>query len=235
MRNRIKKPSTPEILEDKKDQLVALTMPVSPASDRYRMLFAKVDRLCRPEEKKIIALTSSIKGEGKTTTASNLSVVCARDFGKRCLVIDGDFKNPALAKRFGVTDNPGLSEVISEKCRLGNAIQRGPVENLTILPMGNRSLIENNVWTSDKMKEILKELRGWFDYIWVDAPPILPIFDMSLISDRVDGVLIVIRSGEVPEELLTQAMKSLGSTKVIGSILNGADLTWPSQYYQYGY
>ena len=234
MKDRGKKRSMPNP-QPERENLVSLTLPISPACDRYRMLFAKVDRLCRPEEKKVIALTSSVKGEGKTTTAANIGIVCARDFGKRCLVIDGDFKNPALAKRFGVPEEPGLSDVIAEKCRLGNAIQRGPVENLTILPMGNRSLRESNVWTSEKMKDVLKEVRGWFDYVWVDAPPILPIFDMSLISDSVDGVLIVIRSGHVPEELLTQAMKSLGSSKVIGSVLNGAELTWPSQYYQYGY
>lgn len=219
----------------KKESLAALNHPISVVSDRYRMLFAKVDQICRTQDKKLIALTSAIKGEGKTTTAANLAVVCARDFGKRCLVMDGDFRNPTLAKRFGMTEEPGLSDVIADKCRLGSAIRKGPIQNLTILTMGQRPEIENNVWTSEKMKSVMKEVRGWFDYIWVDAPPILPLFDMSLISESVDGILIVVRAGEIPEQVLTQAIKSLGTSKVIGSVLNRAKMPWPSRYYEYGY
>lgn len=183
----------------------------------------------------MIALTSSVKGEGKTTTTANLAIVAARDFGKRCLIIDGDFKNPTLAKKFEMPDESGLIDVIEGKVQLGNALKRGPVENLAILPMGRRSGKENNIWTTDEIKHILTEVRAWFDYIWIDAPPILPLFDMSFISDSVDGTLIVVRAGEVPEQVLAQAIKSLGSSKIIGSVLNRAKMDWPSRYYEYGY
>ena len=225
----------PDFQEGKREGLVTLTRRASLASDRYRMLFAKVDQLCRMPEKKMIALTSSVKGEGKTTTSSNLAVVCARDFGKRCLIVDGDFKNPTLAKQFELGDEPGLIDVIEGKVQLGSAFRKGPVENLAILPMGRRSGKENNIWTTEEIKHVLTEVRAWFDYIWIDAPPILPLFDMSLISDSVDGILVVVRAGEVPEQVLTQAMKSLGSSKIIGSVLNRAKMEWPAQYYGYGY
>lgn len=224
-----------DVEQGDRDNLVALNHPISVVSDRYRMLFAKVDQICRAPGKKVIALTSAIKGEGKTTTAANLAIVCARDFGKRCLVMDGDFRNPTLAKRFGMTEELGLSEVVADKCRLGGVIRKGPIPNLTILTMGQRSPLEKNIWTSEKMANVMQEVRGWFDYIWVDAPPILPLFDMSLISESVDGILVVVRAGEVPEQVLTQAVKSLGTSKVIGSILNGAKMDWPSRYYGYGY
>lgn len=225
----------PDFQEKQPEGLVSLTRKASLASDRYRMLFAKVDQLCRTPEKKMIALTSSVKGEGKTTTAANLSVICGRDFGKRCLIIDGDFRNPTLAKKFDMVDELGLIDVIEGKVQLGNALKRGPVENLAILPMGRRSGKENNIWTTEEIKHILTEVRAWFDYIWIDAPPILPLFDMSLISDSVDGILIVVRAGEVPEQVLAQAIKSLGSSKIIGSVLNRAKMDWPSRYYEYGY
>lgn len=225
----------PDFQEGKGEELVTLTRRASLASDRYRMLFAKVDQLCRTPEKKLIALTSSIKGEGKTTTTANLAVVAARDFGKRCLVIDGDFKNPTLAKKFAMPDESGLIDVIEGKVQLGNALKRGPVENLAILPMGHRSGKENNIWTTEEIKHVLTEVRAWFDYVWIDAPPILPLFDMSFISDSVDGTLIVVRAGEVPEQVLAQAIKSLGSSKIIGSVLNRAKMDWPSRYYEYGY
>lgn len=223
--------------------LITLNEPISVVSDRYRMLFAKTDSLCRKQEKKVIAFTSAIKGEGKTTTTANMAVVGARDFGKRCLLIDGDYRNPALAKRFGIPAGPGLVNVILEGARLGDTIRRGPVTNLAILPMGRsegsrleaEGKKEGNIWTSERIKEVLKEVRGWFDYVFLDAPPILPLCDMNLISESVDGVVIVIRAEAIPEQLLLQAMKSLDATKIIGTVLNRAEITWPSRYYQYGY
>lgn len=216
--------------------MVVLTDPDSLAANRYQMLFAKVDTLCRKQEKKIIAVTSSIKGEGKTTTTANLAVIAARDFGKRCLVIDGDFRNPSLGKLFkAAADAPGLTDVISKNCRLGAAIKQGPAENLALLTTGQLAKKESNVWTSEEVRAVLSEVRKWFDYIFIDAPPILPLYDASVLSESVDGILIVVRAGDTPEALVSQALKSLGSNKVIGTILNRAKVPWPSRYYEYGY
>ncbi|MDC4226020.1 MAG: hypothetical protein MPW15_17655 [Candidatus Manganitrophus sp.] len=124
VRKQMAKRVIPDFQEGKGEELVTLTRRASLASDRYRMLFAKVDQLCRTPEKKLIALTSSIKGEGKTTTTANLAVVAARDFGKRCLVIDGDFKNPTLAKKFAMPDESGLIDVIEGKVQLGNGAEK---------------------------------------------------------------------------------------------------------------
>ncbi|MBI3805573.1 MAG: CpsD/CapB family tyrosine-protein kinase [Nitrospirae bacterium] len=224
----------PEFEEEGREELVTLARQISLSSDRYRMLFARIDQLCRTPEKKMIALTSSVKGEGKTTTSANLAVVCARDFGRRCLIVDGDFKNPSVARAFGIAQEPGLIDVIEGKLQLGSALRKGPIENLAILPMGRRGK-ESNIWTTEEIKHVLTEVRAWFDYVWIDAPPILPLFDMSLISEAVDGIVLVVRAGEVPEQVLAQAVKSLGSAKLIGSVLNRAKMEWPSRYYEYGY
>jgi capsular exopolysaccharide synthesis family protein len=231
---------------DSEDRLIALDEPISVVSDRYRMLFAKTDSLCRKQDKKVVAFTSAIKGEGKTTTTANMAVVGARDFGKRCLLIDGDFRNPTLAKRFGITDGLGLANVVLDGSRLGDLIRRGPVSNLAILPMGRPQASpsgaeekkedkEVNIWASERIRGVLTEVRGWFDYVFVDAPPILPLCDMNLISESVDGIVVVVRSGTIPEQLLLQAVKSLDSSKIIGTVLNRAEVAWPSRYYQYGY
>lgn len=206
-------------------------------SDHYRMLFSKVDTLCRKGKKKAIAMTSSIKGEGKTTTVANLAVAAARDFGKRSLLVDGDFNNPELSVQFGMTEGPGLIDVIGEQSRLGKTIRRSPIGNLAILPMGQCSDTKkgSNVWTSAGIKDVLREVRGWFDYIWIDAPPVLPLFDMNVISESVDGILLVVQAGETPTPLLSQAVKSLDSKKIIGSVLNRAKIPWPPKYYKYGY
>ncbi len=232
MKSLVRKSMTPPVETEEKagEVLVTLTEPMSVASDGYRTLFAKIDSLCRVDEKKVLAVTSAVKGEGKTTTTSNLAVVAARDFGKRCLIVDGDFSQPTLARRFGLREEAGLVDVIAKKCPLGSAMRRGPTENLTLFPMGHRPVKESNVWTSDGMKDVLREVQAWFDYVWIDAPPILPLFDMSVISNAVDGILIVARAGKTLDHLLSQAVKSIGASKIIGSVLNGAVGEWPFKY-----
>lgn len=215
--------------------LITLTQPASAATHGYRALFSKVDRHCRERSGKLITITSATKGEGKTTSIANLAVIAANDFDKRCLLIDGDFHNPSVGKYFNLAGNRGLLDIIKGKCHLGETIQGSPLPNLKILPMGGDTDIGANVWASHKIKEILEEARAWFDYIWIDAPPILPLFDMTVISDSVDRVLLVVQSEKIPSETLAQAIKSLGSKKLIGTILNRTKPSRQSKYYQYGY
>lgn len=230
--------------DDLNRDVVVLSDAAPFVTDRYRLLFAKIDLICRKDEKKVVAFTSAIKGEGKTTTTSNLAVVSARDFGKRVLVIDGDYKNPSLAKSFGVQDNIGLVNVVEKECSFSSAVIEGPVKNLSLLTMGRqsvqgRSQSELNgythIWTENGIISVLNEVRGLFDYVWVDAPPILPLFDMSMISEAVDGIVLVVKTGETPEAVLTQAVKTLGSKKVIGSVLNRAKTSWKYGYDRYRY
>jgi len=219
--------------------IIVLNEPAhSRITDRYRLLFAKLDLISQKEDKKIIAITSAVKGEGKTTTSSNMAVVSARDFGKRSLVIDGDFQNPSLGDCFGLHEKPGLLDVIDKECLLGDAIVEGPVPNLTILPMGGagkriEELGKNHIWTSDGIIPILKKIRPLYDYIWIDAPPILPLFDMSVISETVDGILLVVSSGETQKSTLKKAVKSLGPGKIIGSVLNRVKTSWGYGAYDY--
>ena len=206
-------------------------------TDRYRLLFAKLDIISQKEEKRIIAITSAVKGEGKTTTSSNLAVVAARDFGKRSLIIDGDFKNPSLGNQFGLQEKPGLINVIEKECLFDEAIVEGLVQNLTVLPMGKTGKRDdakrNHIWAADGIIPVLKRVRKLYDYIWVDAPPILPMFDMSVVSEAVDGILLVVRAGETQESVLTQAVKSMGSEKIIGSVLNRVKTSLGHGYYGY--
>ncbi len=216
--------------------ITTITRAVSLSSDQYRVLFAKIDLHCRTDGKKIIAITSTLKGEGKTTTATNLAVVCARDFGKRCLLIDGDVRRPSIAATFQIAEAPGLIDVVEKRCLLENAMKRGPVENLTILTIGGSGKQCGQIWTSDVIRDLLGEARGWFDYIFIDAPPILSHVDVNLITEFADGVLLVVRAGLAEEALLGQAVKSLGRSKIIGSVLNGEKIEWPIRsYHQYGY
>jgi len=238
-------------------ELISLTEPYSPMSEQYRLLFSKVDRICQADGKTVIAITSSIKGEGKTTTVSNLAVVAARDFKKRCLLIDADLKNPSIEKAFQIQKQLGLVDFMTKRCTLESALVPETIDNLTILPAGQVAEDETTP-TLDGLKEVISKVRGqyynilWeesqgdffqtakqdiglYDYVFIDTPPLVPVFDMNLISEVVDSILFVVRAGKAPQHIINKALRLLDNSKVIGSVFNGASIPWPTRSYKYGY
>jgi Mrp family chromosome partitioning ATPase len=241
-----------------KGKIVALSDPFSPMSEQYRLLFSKVDRICQASGKAVIALTSSVKGEGKTTTISNLAVVAARDFKKRCLLIDADFKNPSIGKAFQIQQELGLVDFMQNRCTLDSILWTSPIRDLTILPVGHVSSREEMVPKLEGLTEILSKVRGqyynvlWdesqgdflqmsrqdiatYDYVFIDTPPLGPVFDMNLISEVVDGIIFVVRAGEAPKRMITKAFNLLDKSKVIGTVLNCANMPWANKYGYYSY
>ncbi len=239
-------------------EIITITEPHSPMSEQYRLLFSKVDRICHAEGKVVVALTSSVKGEGKTTTISNLAVVAARDFKKRCLLIDADFKNPSVGKYFNLNEGLGLVDFMRKRCPLESILSRSVIQDLTVLPVGTVLDREEMVPRLDGLKDILSKVRGqyynvlWdeshedflqtarqdigmYDYVFIDTPPLVPVFDMNLISQVVDAIIFVVRAGEAPKHIITKALKLLDKSKVIGSVLNFAKVPFPARSYEYGY
>lgn len=218
-------------------ELIAIHSPQSIAVNHYKMLFSKVNRICRRTNKKVIAVTSSVKGEGKTTTVSNLAVVGAKIFGERTLLIDGDFNAPSLPMMFGLPKGHGLVDIVEGKCRIGEAIQKTSIENLAILHIGRIKPEgkDNNIWASKQIAQAIEEIRECFDYVWIDAPPILPLFDMNVISQLVDGMLMVVQAGKIPKAVISRSLKSIDSQKFIGSIFNRSKVSWPQKDYTHHY
>ena len=238
--------------------LIAFTEPHSVLTEQYRLLFMKLHHLAQQKKTKIISFTSSVKGEGKTTTISNLAIVAARDFGRKSLLIDADFKNPTVGQYFQVEQPFGVMDVIKKRCALEQALTPGPVDNLTLLPMGQSwRNYPGEILSIGDLDDVLAKVRGqynplvWdetggafpqmtaetepFDYIWIDVPPLIPVFDMTLISESIDGIVFVVRSGEAPKHIVHRAVKLLDGSKVIGSVLNGAKVPWMAKAYEYGY
>ncbi len=242
--------------EDKK--IITLSDPFSPMSEQYRLLFSKVDRICQASGKVVIALTSSVKGEGKTTTIANMAVVAARDFKKRCLLIDADFKNPSVGKAFQVQQEMGLVDFMQNRCTLDSILWASSIQNLTILPVGHTSSREEMIPKLEGLTEILSKVRGqyynvlWdesqgdflqmsrqeigtYDYVFIDTPPLGPVFDTNLISEVVDAIIFVVRAGEAPKHVVTKAFNLLDKSKVIGTVLNCANIPWANKYGYYSY
>ncbi len=240
------------------NKMMTMIDPFSPTSEQYRLLFSKVDRICQNSGKSVIAVTSSVKGEGKTTTISNLAVIAARDFKKQCLLIDADFKNPSIAKTFEIQQEMGLVDFMHNRCTLDSILWRSPIPSLSVLPVGKPKCKEELVPSIEGLKTILSKVQGqyynvlWdesqgdflqmsqqnigmYDYVFIDTPPLVPVFDMNLISEVVDAIIFIARAGEAPKRIITKALSQLDKSKVIGMVLNGAQNPWVNKYGYYAY
>lgn len=201
--------------------LVAKWRPYSLVAEQYRVAATKLVMSSSDLKSAVIVVTSAIKGEGKSSSVSNLGYVLAADLGKRTLLIDCDFKHPSLHLYCGLSSSPGLIEVLSGKCAVSEALQRVGDAGPWILPSGSRERAMVELAQIPKLKTVIAELRDRFDYILLDAPPILPLADMNLLSALADFVVFVVRVDVTQKSAVETAVKSLGSPERAGVIVTG--------------
>ncbi len=184
-------------------------------------------------DKKVIAFTSSMAGEGKTTTCLNSAIAFAQT-GSKTLVIDMDMRKPRIHRYFEIPSSPGLSD------RLGNFTKEIPItktqyENLDVLPVGTIPPSPPELLMSDTFGKVLNELKEKYDYIFLDTPPIHVVTDVAIVSDFLDGIIFVVREKAVPLEMVKQSLLNLErvGAKVLGFILNASE--GDSVFSQYKY
>jgi capsular exopolysaccharide synthesis family protein len=184
-----------------------------------------------------LLITSALPKEGKSFTASNLAQVIVRQHGRRALLLDADLRNPQLHNVLGAEPGPGLSEYLRSETDEFSIIQRGPMENLFLIPAGANSGNPAELLANGRLKFLLSRLEAMFDWIIVDSPPAVPVADAALLANFCDGVLLVVRSNSTPMDAARQAKKEFAERNVVGVVLNGIapDLSPYSQYYYAAY
>lgn len=209
----------------------------SPAAEQYKILREQLRRLRTEAGLRTLAVTSAVKRDGKTTVAVNLSVALALDSESKVLLIDGDLRAPSIHRYFSLSGASGLADYLGSTSSVG--IQHLVVDTflpgLRVLPAGKPSVSAPELLTKGRMQRAMDELRATFpDYqIIIDSPPVLPTPDPLVIARHVDGVLVVVRAGKTPRDYVAKSLQSLASSKVIGIVLNGAELGLASRYYYY--
>ncbi len=216
---------------DLDDRLVALTAPTSYAAAQYRSL-AYTLRADRPDVR-MIAVCSPALGDGKSTTAVNVGAAMARDGGARVLVVDSDLRRPTVAQLLGVSDRPGVSELLDDDDRsLDDHVISIPSFRLSVLPAGRRLDDPYRAFQSRRWEQLLDAMRGGFDRIVFDTPPLLPVPDGHVIAAGVDGVLLVVAAHHTRRTFVEEALSALDPAKVLGIVFNGDDES-PSRYGRY--
>jgi polysaccharide biosynthesis transport protein len=174
------------------------------------------------EGHKVIQVTSPNPSDGKSTVTANLAISIAQS-GKKILLIDADFRKPRQQKLFGVFAATGMASVIAGQTELKDAIHATEVPGLSLLPCGPRPDNPAELLTSPQFKELIERVRGDFDYVLIDTPPLLAVSDPSVVAPRVDGVILTIRvmkNARSGAERAKEILATLGA-RVLGVVVNG--------------
>ena len=187
---------------------------------------------------KRILVTSATSGEGKSTIVSNLALVLAQN-SSRVLIMEADLRRPNIAKWLSVAERPGLTEYLGGN--RSDIVKATEIENIYCVPAGGHHSNPAELLGSSAMDKYLTTLSENFDFILIDGPPVLGLADALVLSSRVDGVVMVVKSGDTEKDAVSESVKRLRAINapLVGSILNDVDLSQREyayyQNYYYGY
>ena len=184
---------------------------------------------------RLILVTSSISGEGKTTIAVSLAFSAATASKQRVLIIDCDLRAQSVSRQFNLLEKPGLTNCLTEEINGQEAIYRVGASNLAILPAGTTNCNPPDLLGSERMRALLHTLRDRFDVIYMDAPPLLPVIDSALLSKLADKVVFVVRWRTTPRNIVIRASQLIdnSSKKISGVALNGINIDQLMSYDPY--
>jgi capsular exopolysaccharide synthesis family protein len=183
-----------------------------------------------------LLITSAGPREGKTTSSINLGISFAAT-GRRVCLVDADLRRPSLHHAFGLDNERGFSSLVNEGLDVESLVQPTPQEGLFILPSGPRPPNPAELLGSDACTRALDALNANFDLVIIDSPPVVAVTDAVVLSNRVDGVIMVIKSFKVARDLVLQAKRQLTDVqaRLIGVVLNDFDIQRKSYGYYYYY
>jgi polysaccharide biosynthesis transport protein len=221
-------------------ELVLLNAPKASASEAFRGLRTSLFFSFSQQGPKVILITSADAREGKTLVASNLAVAMAQG-GNRVLILDCDMRRPRVHKLFNLKREPGMSNVLAGAESWEQLVKPTGVDNLWVIPAGPIPPNPAELITSDVMPRLIQELHGHYDRIIIDSPPIIAVTDSVALSRMADGVVLVVKVGTTPRNVIESALRQLKDidAKVLGLVLNdipvNKDNYYYSHYYYYNY
>jgi capsular exopolysaccharide synthesis family protein len=220
-------------------ELISHNMPQSQMSEAFRALRTSLLLSQADHPPQVILMTSALPREGKTTAAVNLAVTLAQ-LGDKTLLVDADLRKPGINRALSLVDgkHAGLSSYLAGVSSLDLITVPHPaITNLSAIPTGPIPPNPADLLSSRKLTELIAELRLRYKFVVIDSPPIMAATDAVILSVLVDGVLLVVRSGETPKDAFTRTRDLLAGVKchMLGVVLNAVDASSPDYYYSYRY
>ncbi len=208
----------------------------NPRVEAFRILRTNLQFVDVDNDRKVMVFTSSLPGEGKTTTSTNIALAL-HQAGQRTLLIDGDMRRPQLAKLFNLEPAVGLTTVLLGRIDFADAIQVHGDSGLEVLTSGNIPPNPAELLQSQAMKQLLEDVRSEYDVVIIDAPPLLPVTDAALIASQVDGAVVVVRQGRTTKDQVRHSIERLAAVgaRPLGVAMNMVPTKGRKGRYGYGY
>lgn len=189
-----------------------------------------------PNPPKAYMVTSAGRGEGKSTICGLISMVAARIFRRKTLVIDADLRRPSMHSLLGLTQKPGLAELMEGSASIEEATRSTLIGTLSAIPSGRPTKSVGDTYDDYAFRELLDQFRPQYDLIFIDCPPVVPVMEPLLIAEHVDALLLVAMAGATQVTMIRRMRQILAplEPKIAGAILNNATDGLP-YYYDYRY
>ena len=208
--------------------------PDSPNAEAYRVLKTNMQFANKGVTGGAYAVVSGGAGEGKSTTLFNLAYICAQ-MGEKVLIVDSDLRRPTQHKILGMSNRFGLTNVLMRDTPIEEVIKVTSNPNLHFLPSGKLPRSSLGLLDSQRMRELVKNLKARYDYVFFDSPPIMGVTDASILASEVDGVLLVVQYRKYPRIISSRAkrmVENVGGT-ILGVVLNNINILRDDYYYYY--
>ncbi|MDZ5612179.1 CpsD/CapB family tyrosine-protein kinase [Enterococcus cecorum] len=215
--------------------LITLLNPNSSISEQYRTVRTNLQfAVAGDQPLRSMAVVSSGPGEGKSTSSANLAVVFAQA-GRRVLLVDADMRKATVHKTFGLSNEVGLSNLVSGQQSASSVIQPSGVDNLSVMTAGPTPPNPAELLNSHRMNVVIEELYQMFDLIVFDLPPVMTVADGLIMASKTDGTVVVIHEGVTRKDSIIEAKNRLiqAKARILGVIYNGVEQMNESSYYYY--
>jgi capsular exopolysaccharide synthesis family protein len=222
---------TLEVKWTPQSRLVSLAEEESLAAEAFRLLAVRLIQIGRARKLKKVLITSTLPQEGKSMVAANLACTLARRANQKVLLLEGDLRRPSLSDQFGIGKNQGLCEFLDGERALKECIYKLEVAGLWMLPAGSAHGNVLELLQSAKMSGLNDQICGWFDWIVIDSPPVLPLADTSVWTRLADGILLVLRQGTTEKRHLLRGLEAIEQKKLIGALVNCSQVSTNKDYY----
>ena len=219
------------------EELVTASQPRSPVSEAFRSLRTNIQYASVDNPLNSILVTSSSQGEGKTTVASNLAVVLAQG-KKKVSIVDTDLRRPRLHTQMNISNRRGLTSLfMGNNIELDGALRKTSIPDLSLVTSGNLPPNPAELLGSERMQQILEKIGSHSEVLVLDSPPVIAVTDATILSQRVDGALLVLEPGKTKIAAAQKAVEQLRrvNANIIGVVLNKVKSNGSRYSYYYYY
>jgi len=204
-------------------------------TEQFRSLKTRVFYTRNGNSPRTLLITSALPFEGKSMVAANLAISLAHGPHEHALLVDCDFRKPDLHKLFGLTQKQGLADYLSGASDLPSLLAKTDTPKLTLLPVGKKPLDPLNLLASEKMKQLIRELKARYNdrYIIFDSSPVQFASETRMLMSQVDGIILVVKAGTTDREIVLRTIRDMDRDKFLGVVLNCLKKSLSNQQYYY--